>query len=413
MLRSDLGRQAAAAALAVLFLATGCAAAGHPIPEQPDLARMDTGPFGVDPLRAPRNDSEANGRVLESVRMGEAVIDPIEAEPALTFGLGTAASVPIPTPGQAGFLAQPVRAVLEKHGMLAGFSVGGMDADVAANVAVGRARLLTVMLLRFPDAAAAQRAAADIDAVDAAVSPDNVAVRLPEHAGAFAHWRPTVPTLAATLADGPFVISLLAGHTAPDLNVLTALARAAFTAQTARLREFTPTPRDKLATLPLDEAGFLARVLPDVPGVWPVPRVISDRGDENAGWRTVFRTSGIVYGPRATHRYGPWEKSSKTGTMQLARSGTNELVRYAGAVNARAGFVETAYEVNDPGLRPAPTPVGVPDVRCVESLTKIKNANRFACRVLFGRYNAIVFARTLKLAHQKIAAQYVLLVRSE
>ncbi|WP_141810189.1 DUF7373 family lipoprotein [Nocardia bhagyanarayanae] len=401
------------AVVAVLAVLGGCTVAGKPVAVQTDPAKLDVGPYRAEPATAPSNDNEAYGRVLESVRMGEAVIDPIEADASLTFGLGATASVPIPTPAKAGFLAQPVRAVLERHGMLAGFSVGGMDRELSADVAVGRARLLTVMLLRFPDDESARRAAADIDAVDFAVSTENVAVPVPDHAGAHAHWRPAVPTLAATLAHGPFVVSVLAGHTAPDLAALTALARAAFTAQIARLRDFEPTPRDRFAALPFDRDEMLARVLPEAPGVWPYPAVIVDRNDQNAGWRTHFKVSGVVYGPRAAHRWGSWEKDADADGTLLAINGAHYLVRHPNVAVARRAFDETASDATDPGHRAAPAPFGLPDSRCVESLSGPRYGLRFACRVLYRAYEGIVYGRTVKDAQQKAAAQYVLLVRSE
>ncbi|MEU8900383.1 hypothetical protein [Nocardia sp. NPDC048505] len=398
------------AGAAALLVAAGCADPGHPIPARPDLAALDLGPFASEPQTAPRNDNPDYGRVLESIRMGEAVIDPVEADATLRFGLGTIASVPIPVPEKAGFLAQPVRAVLKRHGMLAGFSVGGMDQQMDSTVAVGRARLLTVLLLRFPDQGAAERAAADIDAVDKAVSPDNVAVPIPEHTGAQSHWRPAVPTLAATMADGPFVISVLAGATSPDLATLTGLARAAFTAQVARLRGFTPTPEAQLATLPLDAEGLLGRVLPEAPGVWPAPTVLARAGDENAGWRSSFQVSGVVYGPRAAHRV-----SRKDSTdIRMALNGSHAVRRYPDAVTARKDYTESAAEeATDPELRAAPPPAGLPDVICYEGQIAVVNSLKFGCRLLAGRYGAILYGRSLRLVHQKAAAQYALLLRDE
>lgn len=403
----------ALAALAAVLTAA-CTVDGKPGATQPDLATLDVGPWGIaDALTEPRNDNEAYGRIVESVRMGEAVIDPIESDPTLKFGLGNSSSVPLPTPDKALFLAQPVRSVLDKRGMLAGFAVAGADRDIAPNVAVGRARLLTVILLRFPDAAAAERVAAEIDTVDTAVSTENVAVKIPDHAGAHAHWRPTVPTLAATLATGPFVVSLLVGDTKPDLPTLTALTRAALDAQVKRLRDFQPTPRDEIAKLPLDTDGMLARMLPEAPGVWPYPTVIEFGDDANAGWRTGFLVWGVVYGPRASHRWGPWEKEDGVGGMVIAVNGGNSLVRHVDAVAARQSYLDSVEELTDPGQREAAAPKGIPDARCVESLTATSYGSRYACHLLYGSYQAIIFGRTLQYAHQKTAAQYALLLRSE
>ncbi|WP_280379873.1 DUF7373 family lipoprotein [Nocardia wallacei] len=398
---------------AVLLFATGCTVAGSPTRMTPDRAAIDIGPYGVTPLAPPAGYDEKYGRVLESVRMGEAVIDPVQVDPALTYGLGAAASVPIPTPAKAGFLAQPVRAVLERRGMLAGFSVGGMDTGIPSQVAVGRARLLTVLLLRFPDDAAARSAATEIDAVDAAVSPENVAVPIPEHPEAHGHWRPTAPTLAATTAQGSFVISVLAGERTTDLEALRRLAGTAFTAQRARLAEFRPTPPDRFATLPLDTDGMLARLLPEAPGVWPWPTVITRRNDPNAGWLTGFTATGIVLGPRAAHRWGSWQRPTEGVGMILAINGQHTLLRLPDAVTARREYEGSADELTEPGQRQAPAPAGIPDTRCVESLTGLQFGPRFACRTLYGRYEAVVYARTLADAQHKISAQYLLLARTE
>ncbi|MBB5916581.1 hypothetical protein BJY24_005493 [Nocardia transvalensis] len=401
-----------AAALALL-LVPGCTVAGSPVRSGPDPAAVDIGPYRAELLAPPRDGTDAEGRVLESVRMGEAVIDPLEADPALKFGLGAVASVPVPTPAKAAFLARPVQAVLERHGMLAGFSVGGMDTEIAADLAVGRARLLTVLLLRFPDPAAARSAAAEIDAVDAAVSPENVPAQIPGHPGAHAHWRPSTPTLAATTAEDSYVISVLAGERTTDLDGLGRLAAAAFTAQTARLRDFRPTPPDRFGTLPLDTDGMLARLLPEAPGVWPRPQVVVSRSDANAGWQPRYVVTGVVYGPRASHRYGSWEKSAEPGNMVIALNGLSTLVRLPDAAAARREYDESVGELTEPGQREVAAPAGIPDSRCMESLSGFVSVPRFACRVLYGAHEGLAFARTLDDAHHKIAAQYLLLARSE
>lgn len=418
MRRSDKGFRRGPAALAAILLAagilSGCTVDGNPVPAMPDLTALDTGPYGLEPMVAPENHDEKSGRILESMRLGEAVIDPVEADPSLTFGLGSTASVPIPTPAAAGFLARPVRAVLERHGMLAGFSVGGMDQGIEPELAVGRARLLTVQLLRFPDDESARRAAADIDTTDAAMSADNVRIEIANHPESHAHWRPAVPTLAAGLAHGPFVISVLAGHTAPDAAVLTGLVDAAFTAQVRRLADFVPTPPDRLATLPLDQDGMLARLLPEAPGVWPYPVVVTDRSDPNAGWRTRFDVRGVVYGPRAGRRWGEWEKTGEGRGLVLAVNGPHHLVRHPDVAAARDGFTDTGeMEAGESGVRAAPAPFGLPDARCLESLTVPPHQARFACRVLYREYEGIIYGRTIRDTQQRAAAQYVLLVRSD
>ncbi|TQM32251.1 DUF7373 family lipoprotein [Nocardia bhagyanarayanae] len=407
------GRIAAAltAAMTVSALAAGCTVTGSPAAQWVDPASLDVGAYSVEPLDVPRGDSARHGRVLESARMTEALIDPVEADPALRVPIGGAAMTPLPTPAKATtLLAAPVRAALERHGMLAGAAVGGSDRQAGVGgPAVGSARVLTVIVLRFPDADAATRAAREIDAVDAAVSPDNAPVPIPNHSTAHAHWRPGVPTLAASVAHESFVVSLLAGHTAPDLGALTTLAGAAFDRQLARLREFAPTPRDRFAELPLDPEGMISRMVPQAPGRWEYPAVTSTSKQRNAGWDAALHATGVVYGPRAAYL---WGSRKRPGTAEaIGYSGFNLLARYPDPAAARDAFTIATRQDADNGLRPIPGPDRLDDVRCAENPEPdALGMTRFICRVLYGRYYAAIAARELGSARQKAAAQYGLLV---
>ncbi|MFG1798346.1 hypothetical protein [Nocardia sp. NPDC049149] len=394
-----------AVALGVALACTaGCAVPGNPVPG-PDPSTLDVGPHSRNPLLAPAHGSEYYGRVLESVRIAEVMLTPVDVDPALRVPLSTRA-VPLPTAAKAAaLLANPVRPVLERHGMLAGFSVGA--SDTPGKLAIGGGRLLQVLVLRFPDAAAAQRAAHEIDAVDAAVSPDNVAVSIPEHPTAHGHWRPTVPTVAATVARDAFVVSILAGHTSPDLGALTTLARKAFDLQLPLLRDFAPTPPDRFAELPLDRDGMLGRMVPEAPGRWPFPVVILGDLAENAGWGSLVQARGIVYGPRGAELFnGPTDESLEL----LSINRFDRLLRFADAAGARkyfAGLRSPADRVK------VPAPAGLVDVDCSEKPTSEVSFTQFLCLLRHGRYVALVASRDYRDVQQRTAAQYALLVDSE
>jgi hypothetical protein len=336
------------------------------------------------------------------------MIDPVEADPSLTFPFANA-SAPVPTPAQAMQFARPVQDVLRRNGMLAGYVIGGSDSDVPRSIGVGRARLLSVTVLRFADAGAARPAAQQIDAVDAAVSPDNAAVPIPEHSDAHGHWRPTVPTLAATVAQDSFVVSVLTGEHTTDLAALSKLADRALTAQLARVRTFRPTPSDQLASLPLDPYGVLGRMISPAPGIWQRPAVLTYRNSQNAGLDAEILPYGVVYGPRATARWAGWRDS---GAMS-AFYGFDQLVLYPNAAGARKDLAEARNGTEDPGVRVVGGPPGITDAQCVESLYITPFATRYACRVIYGRYEAILNGRVLKDLQQRTAAQYVMLVESE
>lgn len=399
--------------LCALLLVAGCATGGRPNAAYPDPRSLDAGSYSVEPLDEPANGNEHYGRVLESMRLAEALIDPAEADAALSRSLGASPMMPLPAPANAAvLLANPVRPVLERDGMLAGAAVAGADVDIpSGRPVIGGSRLLTSIVLRFPDVAAAQRAATDIDAVDAAVNPDNVPVPIPGHPAAHAHWRPAVPTMAATIAQGEYVVSLLLGHTAPDAAVLTGLAAKAFTAQFARLRDFAATPPDRLAALPLDRDGMVRRMVPDAPGRWSYPAVMTTSKELDAGWNALVLGRGVVYGPRAAWLWGG-RKQTDHPVELMANNGFNALMRYADPATARRAFDDSKRkDTAQADLRPASAPGGVPDSLCWESSQPdALRMTRFICRLVHGRYTAAIVGRDLTVTQQKTAAQYGLLV---
>lgn len=406
-------RAALACAVAVLALATGCTVHGRPTVQRPDLRSLDVGGYSLEPQHEPAVDDEKYGRVIESMRLGEMMADPTESDSALTFPLSGFRAVPLPTPAKAGaYLAAPVRSVLEKRGMLAGFAVGGTDKEVERTPVVGTARLVTVLLLRFPDSTAAQQAAEEIDSVDASVSPENLAVTIPEYPAAHGHWRPNVPTIAVSLAHESFVVTLLGAHTAADLTALTTLVRKAFDAQLPRLRGFAPTPREQLAALPLDRDAMLARMVPKAPERWPFPAVSYGTAQENAGWDNSPQASGVVYGTRASLLFRGVGKPNPPELM--AFNGLEALMRFPDVAAARTSFTNGQDKGDKEGQRSMPGPTGVPDVTCAKRSDELTAAPFvFTCTVLYGRYVAVLFGRELRDFQQRVAAQYGLLVHSE
>jgi len=393
--------------------ATGCGVQGYPGPERVDLNALDTGVHSRLPMPEPTEDNEKYGRVLESVRMGEAMAGPAEVDPTLIYpGVGFG-GVPLSTPAAAvSFLALPVRTVLERYGLIAGFAVSGSDRSLDDKAEIGTVRLLTVLVLRFPEPTAARRAASEIDSVDAAISADNVAVEIPGYGGAHAHWRPKVPTMAVSIAQESFVVSLLVGHTAPDLGALTTLARRALDLQIPRLRAFTATPRDEIAALPLDQEGMLARMVPPAPRRWPYPGMASFGGQGTAGWDSLGSPTGVVYGPHAAELLLGSSKPERP--ERVAFNGLEILFRYSDVVQARKVFVDVPAVDEQAGTFRIPSPVAIADVSCVESPETAKKETlvRYSCAVLHGRYLAVLHGRDLTDFRRRVAAQYALLVNS-
>lgn len=395
--------------LSVLLSVIGCTVTGHPVPDFPDPAALDTGAYVTEPLTEPEVDDEAYGRVVESVRMAESAVRPVEVDAALEHGFG-AGIVPLPTPTKAAaLLADPVAGVLRRHGMLAGVAVNGSDNDLRVQPRPGADRFLVITLFRFPDQDAAQRAAREIDGEDAAVSRENIGVTIPGHPAAHAHRRPSVPTMAATVAHGSFVVSLLAGHDTPDLGALTSLVSGAFDRQLPRLDEFAPTPRAELARLPLDRTGMLGLMVPQAPGRWPPPAVTLSDTDTVAGWEHL-QASGVVFGPRGGSQF--LNRGKEASPELVAVNGYNILVRHHDSASARAAYARAvAKQSANSTVRSEQVATDLPDIHCRRVLGDTGWANTF-CWVVYGRYEAVVFGRVADDVRHKAFAQLGLLLRN-
>lgn len=400
------------AALAITAASvSACTVPGTPSSTTVDLSTLDGGPYSFELLSEPPSGNEGFGRIVESTRMVEALTDPVEVDPALKESMTGIGARPLSTPVKAtAYLAAPARPVLERYGMVGGAVVSNADGAIEgfATVGQGRVRLLSMVLLRFPDSGSAQQAAQEIDAVDAAVSAENVAVAIPEHPGAHAHWRPTVPTLAATIAVDEFVASLIVAHTGPDLAALTDLARKAFNDQVPRLRGFTPTPLDQIAGLALDRDGMLARMLPEMPGRWRYPAVTFVDLDGNAGWGPAMMLSGIVFGPRGAAM--GMRRPDVEPPEQLAIGTSTFLARFSSPAVARKYFA--AFDPSAKNRRVDGAP-GIPDTRCIEFADSKGSGWGTQCWVLHGRYFARVFAGNAVDARLRVTAQYALLTKGD
>lgn len=410
------------AVLAAVFAVSGCAGIdGTAAPAEIDVRKLDVGAYPVDPLAAPDQPDEEQGRILESVRMAEAVVDPFDVDPALHTALATGTRH---TPKTASaVVADAVRPVLEKHRMLAGYTAGGTDSadERGFRAEPGKFRALVVTLLRFGDEQTARRAAAELDAADRAVSPDNQSVQIAKHPDAHAHWRPNVPTMAATLSKGPIVITLLAAHTSPDRGVLIDLAAKAFDAQLPLLDSFEPTPVDKIASLPRDPDGMLRRVLPAEPGVWPQPQAEVLGNSDVAGWGSVSWTHGVVYGPRETRHSSrrPTERPDY-GIDRHAVVGFSAMVRRARDDAAAAAAVSALGTHPDNLLKAddaVAAPKALPQAKCFVNREALDNDLtrdiRYMCVIAYRRYIAQVTSDSEEDVRRKVAAQYALLANSQ
>ncbi|MFE5287014.1 hypothetical protein ACFRAQ_18805 [Nocardia sp. NPDC056611] len=389
--------------VSIAVLVSACAIAGVPRAATPELRALDLGGYSGRPLDVPRDTGETYARLLESVRMADAVVSPRAVDPALS----QVSAIPVPTPTDAvGILAEATRPTLTAHGMLAGFSIGGTD-DPSGSPTEGAATGLRITVLRMHDPMAAIDTAREIDAADAAVNRDNVTVPFPEYFATHGHWRPRVPTMAVTLAHGPYVVSLYIVDPATDRAAMKALATRALDAELPRLDAFTATAPEALPALSLDPDGMLSRLLPAEPGRWPYPTLFQDEYGLIAGWGGPRRATGVVYGPVVAGQLINRPGEAGLPVQAAAVTDSTRLLRFSDAVGARHALQRLSEPTATRTVVSAPG--GVPEAVCLRDADAAPHPE-YTCLVLDGRYLASVSGPTEPAVHQMAAAQYAVLV---
>ncbi|MFD6158609.1 hypothetical protein ACFWF7_41990 [Nocardia sp. NPDC060256] len=382
--------------------AGGCASSvpGTGVSGEPDVRALDTGKFPTAPPKIAAHLDDLGYARLEAARLADAVLSPHEVDPKYAIGASARVHTDAQSVGQ--YLAEPAIAVLLNHGFVLGFSTGSAeDVPPPADAADSRQRDgLTVTVSRFPDATAAKAAAAELDAVDLGLNPENAAVSLPKYPDSHAHWRPAFPTLGSTTPHGNYVISVLAETRTADITRLVDATQKYLDAEVAELDKFTATPIGKFSTLRQDPDGVLVRVIHDK-GVVPPPDgqgevVLTLRGylnyvQDQSGRFPVLRRAGVDLVAVAPSAFG---------------------FRAADDAAAARFVTESAELGNAADRRAVDPPTDVPGAACVQDYVAPKDA-QFRCFVSYRRYAALVLGSRLWETQQRAAAQYALLANDQ
>ncbi|MEV0761742.1 hypothetical protein [Nocardia sp. NPDC050435] len=410
--------------LLIAGLLAGCVGMvpGTPRPASPDLSILDVGEWNTTPLPVPANGKPGYGRILESARLAEAVINPIDVDDTLVYPV----SALLPTPlASVGILADVARPPLTEHGMVAGYSITANDTGGERSTMNGKSRLIRITVLSLRDDAAAAAAAQQIAAADFAAGVGNELVDIPGYAGVHSHWRPTVPTLGVYAAHGSFLVALYLRLPEPDRAALAGVAAAVLDAQLPRLDTFTPTRDGRLAELPLDPDGMLARMVPMQPGQWTFPS-LSRRENyfrEVSVAIGVRMNGGVVFGPGGVDHQIRVEQTDRTqpgefGIDRIAGTGLESLYRFQDAGRARwyyralvDNIAKSVAESTDAERALIAGPVGVPDVFCYR--IEFNGTDPYhRCYLLDGRYLATVIGPDETFVRRRAAAQYALLANT-
>ncbi|OBK24336.1 hypothetical protein A5634_03090 [Mycobacterium asiaticum] len=369
-----------------------------------DISKLDVGHYGTKPRPVSGPVTAEEGRYLEAYRLAEAIADPYAVDPVLDHVYGSA----VPEPQRAATtisgtgtpLTQPV---LEKYGMITAYIVEGVSKRINDFAREGNGDMSLVMVTSFPNPDAAARAATEMESVDFAVNAENRSVSIPGFAQAKAHYRPGSPSLAATMASGSLVQSVLVRSDAhPDVSDLTQRIKRTLELQAPLIARQIPALVAGLTTLPPDPDHMLSRLF-----------VSGDQPKISEQFGSVGPHAAVFCADSQARKDGLFNQA---GIDRCAFDLDATLVRARDEKAATAIFPKLVESERDEYIeRDIPSPAGLPAAKCFEEKPAIAadtpNA-RFACYVSFGRYISSVTSGEENDVRQRAAAQYAILVNS-
>ncbi|MDD4865699.1 MAG: hypothetical protein PHQ28_00780 [Mycobacterium sp.] len=270
-----------AVAAAVTVLTAACSttvegsagkAPGPASPDGVDVALLDAGNFPTTPRPALGAAGDAQrGGWAEGRRLAANVVGPWEVDPNLVDYAQIDSGVVQGTDTLNTLLGAPLGDALSGHHLLAGFSSSRhTDKDAYKS-------LLTIVL-ELATPADATAAVTDMAAKSAALTlpfdPKPLPtqqVPIPRHPATTAvayHWTAQYPppggprvSVTAVTAHGQYLLAQTA-TTADNPDLAAQLIATTLDLQQPLTDSFTPTPPDRMAQLPLDPDGLLARTMP-------------------------------------------------------------------------------------------------------------------------------------------------------
>jgi hypothetical protein len=402
--RSRPGRflTAAAALAATAMLLSSCStaingspvrAAGGPPPGTIDIALLDVGNYPTRPKPLGSAGTPELGAIVEGQRMANYVTGPWEVDPALIRGYTDSALVIKNADAVKFVLPEALAAPAARHNFITGYYTPREDTD---------RKVLRNAVFRFPDAAAATDAAkefSDDAATEAVQTPPVTPAPIPDHpdTAGFSHtfaepakklqWT----EVRAFTAHGPFVF-VQSAQVTDNLDTATSLIAKTLDQQVPLIDQFAPTDPAKLAELPIDPTGLLARTLPIKPT------------DASVNQRTVYDRRGSLQLQTDPTRSA--KLFDDTGMTHMANAAV--AVYEARDAQAAQQITDGFFSESAPTGKPAPAVKQMPNSRCLD-LSQGPAAN-FYCLATADRYAIEAQAAQLRDVQQKTAAQYAMLM---
>lgn len=426
--RRSTGRRlfgAFAALLATVSL-SGCGSHvdGNPTAGEVDVRKLPIGNYPTDPLdvRFSYQHNAIDGKQIALARLMDSVVIGADVDPKFSHNVTGLLMDSLNSAHASRVLAGAVQPVLESSGMMFGFSAASStralpnthQVDQSDNfnpfggaLSDPESTAFSVTVLQFPDQQRAQAAAEQMEAADFAVAADqNVHVTMDKQPNARAHWRPGVPSLAATLSHGQYVVNIYVAQPKPDLDGLRELADQVFAAQLPLLDQTPALSPHEIFRLDYDPDAMQRRTLHPKGAFQAKPideAVHTPRGhlhfiSDQSTWKRLLDDNGV----------DRISTASSGGLVLRARDTEASAKLWSGIVATTSGSVDA--------------PADVPNVSCTQNKAGLGDAwwgyyvgktGFYLCTVRYDRYVARVAGAQLIEAQQAAAAQYALLANSQ
>ncbi len=401
MLRATRSARTACAALAATVLAgvvVACGTGDEPsgASDSPvDIATLDVGAYATQPRQVGTVANQDQARFIEAERLGDHVPTPADVDARFIHTNPSIATVFIDAEASLGKIM-----AVDRFGEIAPDFIGGFVSS-AQTAPDNKGIDMVNAVMIFPDEQKAAAAATALERLDFGYAPNNQPLEIPGYPAAKAHWQPDQQSIGSWFATGHLVIYtwfydyLKIYLEKVDKQALLDLTRKSLDTIVPSVAKFTPTPVDKLMTLPRDRENMLGRTAPR-------PREDS--------W---INPPGVYAGRTARHFSSDPESTTKmiadNGVDLFANDGSDVYrardIAGAQAVRDELGGLTRKFTAADP-------PKNLPSAKCKEYIGREKLAVRFYCAVSYDRYAAYVWSNQLLDAQQRISAQYALLVNA-
>ncbi len=375
---------------AAMMLLGGCATTvtGTPAADTSVPTGLDVGSFATT-KRTISPPSEGEAKVLEGRRMLETIPVVTDVDPAMKYSNGVQV---VNGTGLSSSFGSGIGAAVQA--MQVGVTVDYRDKSPNDTGSVAGEFL--VALIRMPSAAQATKAVNDpaVTATDAPAfgeaSPPKVPAQIPGYPDAKAFtetYSGQAPSTVAVLAHDRFVIGVWTKAGAGDVA-------AFFGQQLKGLDGFTPTPDDKLMSLPPDDDGVRALTLANQTPLSQAPT--------QYGWATARGFLSDQTQPTLAR------KDFDDAGVDVIGLGENNVYRARDAAGAR--LLADRFMSESTGYYPGGSVAavsGVPGSRCYSAKTALVNVNY--CVVPVGRYLSEYSSPQPEQAKQATAAAYLIL----